>query len=153
MVGTAFHRRPRTLVGCADPSAPRHHNTAASITNTTNPVREYVMTSITQSTMAKIQPTHRHLPRHPQQNGNSAQIAAAAWLGFANPNRILPPPLPYIPYAYYFVTSGFFSPGHVSRHRIHRLSFISQYKSIWCIGKNYYNITHYRRRPFKNNSP
>ena len=25
-------------------------------------------------------------PPHPQQNGNNAQIAAAAWLGFANPN-------------------------------------------------------------------
>ena len=25
-------------------------------------------------------------PPHPQQNGNSAQIAVAAWLGFAKPN-------------------------------------------------------------------
>ena len=31
-------------------------------------------------------PSHRHPPPHPQQNGNSAQIAAAAWLGFAKPN-------------------------------------------------------------------
>jgi hypothetical protein len=88
-VGTAFHRRPRTLVGCADPSAPRHHNTAASITNTTNPVREYVMASITQSAAPMSRPTHRHLPRHPQQNGNNAQIAAAAWFGLKNPNPIL----------------------------------------------------------------
>ena len=65
MVGTAFHRRPR-------------HNIAASITNTTNPVREYVMASITQSAAPMSRPTHRHPPRHPQQNGNSAQIAAAA---------------------------------------------------------------------------
>ena len=35
---------------------------------------------------AGISLAHRHPPRHPQQNGNSAQIAAAAWLGFANPN-------------------------------------------------------------------
>jgi hypothetical protein len=37
------------------------------------------------STMLDAKPTHRHLPHHPQQNGNSAQIAAAAWLGFAKP--------------------------------------------------------------------
>jgi hypothetical protein len=86
MVGTAFHRRPRTLVGCTDPSAPHHHNTAASITNTTNPVLEYVMASITQSAAPMSRPTQRHLPRHPQQNGNNAQIAVAAWLGFAKPN-------------------------------------------------------------------
>jgi hypothetical protein len=85
MVGTAFHRRPRPLVGRADPSAPRHHNIAASIAATTTPVREYVIASIMKSTMLDTKPTHRHLPRHPQQNGNSAQIAAAAWLGFANP--------------------------------------------------------------------
>lgn len=35
---------------------------------------------------AEISLAHRHLPHHPQQNENSAQIAAAAWLGFANPN-------------------------------------------------------------------
>jgi hypothetical protein len=85
MVGTAFHRRPRPLVGRADPSAPRHHNTAASIAATTTPVREYVIASITHSATPTIRPVHRHLPHHPQQNGNSAQIAAAAWLGFANP--------------------------------------------------------------------
>jgi len=28
-------------------------------------------------------------PRHPQQNGNNAQIAAAAWFGLKNPNPIL----------------------------------------------------------------
>jgi hypothetical protein len=85
MVGTAFHRRPRPLVGRADPSAPRHHNIAASIAATTTPVREYVIASIMKSTMLDTKPTHRHLPRHPQQNGNNAQIAAAAWLGFAKP--------------------------------------------------------------------
>lgn len=26
-------------------------------------------------------------PPHPQQNGNSSQIAAAAWFGFAKPNN------------------------------------------------------------------
>ena len=35
---------------------------------------------------AGLRPGLRHPPRHPQQNGNSAQTAAAAWLGFANPN-------------------------------------------------------------------
>lgn len=78
MVGTAFHRRPRPLVGRADPSAPRHHNTAASIAATTTPVREYVIASITQSATPATRPAHRHPPRHPQHNGNSAQIAAAA---------------------------------------------------------------------------
>jgi hypothetical protein len=34
------------------------------------------------STMLDAKPTHRHLPRHPQENGNSAQIAAAACGGF-----------------------------------------------------------------------
>ena len=85
MVGTAFHRRTRPLVGRDDPSAPRH-NTVASIATTTTPVLEYVIASITQSAMPISRPAQRHLPRHPQQNGNAAQIAAAAWLGFANPN-------------------------------------------------------------------
>ena len=44
------------------------------------------MASITQSAAPMSRPAHRHPPRHPQQNGNSAQTAAAAWLGFANPN-------------------------------------------------------------------
>ena len=50
------------------------------------PVLEYVIASIAHSATPAIRPAHRHPPRHPQQNGNSAQIAAAAWFGFANPS-------------------------------------------------------------------
>ena len=64
------------------------YNSKATIsqTSTSAPVLEYVIASITQSATPTSRPAHRHPPRHPQQNGNSAQIAAAAWLGFANPN-------------------------------------------------------------------
>ena len=54
-------------------------------TSTSMPVREYVIASITQSATPTSRPAQCHLPRHPQQNGNNAQIAAAAWLGFAKP--------------------------------------------------------------------
>ncbi len=53
------------------------------------PVREYVIASITQSATPTSRPAQCHLPRHPQQNGNNAQIAAAAWFGLKNPNPIL----------------------------------------------------------------
>ena len=79
MVGRARRERRH-------PSHIINHNAAASIANTTIPVLEYVIASITQSETPTSHPTHRHPPRHPQQNGNAAQIAAAAWLGFANPN-------------------------------------------------------------------
>ena len=61
----------------------------ASIAMSSIPVLEYVIASITQSATPAIRPAHRHLPRHPQQNGNNAQIAAAAWFGLKNPNPIL----------------------------------------------------------------
>ena len=51
----------------------------------TTPVREYVIASIMINTILNAKPTHRHLPRHPQQNGESAHIAATAWFGFAKP--------------------------------------------------------------------
>ena len=74
------------MVGTRALMRPRHNNTAASIANTINPVLEYVVASITQSATPAIRPAHRHPPPHPQQNGNNAQIAAAAWFGFAKPN-------------------------------------------------------------------
>ena len=61
----------------------------ASIAMSNIPVLEYVIASITQSATHAIRPAHRHLPRHPQQNGNNAQIAAAEWLGFENPKPSL----------------------------------------------------------------
>ena len=74
-----------------------NHNAPASIASTAIPVLEYVIASIAQSATPAIRPTHRSAPRngrarspsaprHPQHNGNSAQIAAAAWLGFAKPS-------------------------------------------------------------------
>jgi hypothetical protein len=55
-------------------------NSKATIsqTSTSAPVREYVIASITQSATPATRPIHSHPPRHPQQNGNAAQIAAAA---------------------------------------------------------------------------
>ena len=85
MVGTAFHRRPlQRRNGCGKAASALlatislHHNTAASIANTTIPVLEYVIAIITHSATPAIRPAQRHLPRHPQQNGNNAHIAAAA---------------------------------------------------------------------------
>ena len=84
-VGTAFHRRPlQRRNGCGKAASAllatisHHHNAAASIANTAIPVLEYVIASITQSATPTSRPAHRHLPHHPQQNGNNAHIAAAA---------------------------------------------------------------------------
>ena len=54
------------------------HNAITSIAKSSIPVLEYVSASITQSATPTSRPAHRHTPRHPQQNGNAAQIAAAA---------------------------------------------------------------------------
>ena len=103
MVGTAFHRRPpQSRNGCGKAASAllatiSRHNTVASIASTAIPVLEYVIASITQSATPATLPHHCNAPRagrartpaappHPQQNGNAAQIAAAAWLGFAKPN-------------------------------------------------------------------
>lgn len=83
----------RALRARRHPSHIIHHKSAVSDTNTTTPVREYVIISITKSAAPMSRPTHRHTPPHPQQNGNAAQIAAAAWLGFAKPNPCRTKPL------------------------------------------------------------
>ena len=56
-----------------------------SIAMSTSPVLDCVNASITQSATNANRPSHVYR-RHPEKNGASAQISAAAWLGFANPN-------------------------------------------------------------------
>ena len=58
---------------------------AASAPATRIPVRDCVSSSAANNTSERAQPS-RKCRRHPQQNGKSAHIAAAAWLGFAKPN-------------------------------------------------------------------
>ena len=54
-------------------------------TSTIKPVLDCVSASITHKRTNSTRPSHTHRI-HPQQNGKSAHIAAAAWLGFAKPN-------------------------------------------------------------------
>ena len=57
---------------------------AASAPATRIPVRDCVSSSAANNTSERAQPS-RKCRRHPRQNGSSAHIAAAAWLGFAKP--------------------------------------------------------------------
>ena len=61
------------------------HHTDISSTSTIKPVLDCVSASITHKRTSSTRPSHTHRI-HPQQNGKSAHIAAAAWLGFAKPN-------------------------------------------------------------------
>ena len=81
------HMVVRALRARRHPSHIIHH-APASNAKTMNPVRENVAANIAQSTTLDETPTHRPL-FHPQQNGITAQIAAAAWFGLKNPNPIL----------------------------------------------------------------
>ena len=61
------------------------HHADISSTSTIKPVLDCVSASITHKRTNSTRPSHTHRV-HPQQNGKSAQIAAAAWLGFVKPN-------------------------------------------------------------------
>lgn len=60
------------------------HHADISSTSTIKPVLDCVSASITHKRTNSTRPSHTHRG-HPQQNGKSAHIAAAAWFGFAKP--------------------------------------------------------------------
>ena len=63
----------------------KNHHADISSTSTIKPVLDCVSASITHKRTNITRPSHIYRI-HPQQSGNNAQIAAAAWLGFVKPN-------------------------------------------------------------------